>query len=329
MKSSDDVLLTMIITVYNLESYISECLDSIVTQKFDKNRVEVIIVNDGSTDSSESICKEYVSKYEYIKYIYQSNSGVSAARNNGLSNSNGKYVYMIDGDDILLNGSIEKILSIAASNYDIIQCKHIKFNDIKDISNKNNYSSNDEILSMSDLVKKNNFSSMALWSNIIKRDVIFTNSLSLNKNLKYTEDMDFFLEVLVKSKKIYLINKHLYGYRQNRSDSATMVIPKKRLDDSLFFIEKWLNRVSNDKTVALVKKQFMNFLCYQYLILLALYGKYVETNASDVEIENKLKQLRYLLKYSTTKKTMLASFVCKIIGLNNTTYLLKKYMSLR
>ncbi len=94
---------SIIIAVYNTESYIAETLDSIINQSMNfEKHVEIILVNDGSTDNSEKICKEYVSKYKNnIKYFYKANGGVSTARNLGISKAKGKYFNFLDSDDLL------------------------------------------------------------------------------------------------------------------------------------------------------------------------------------------------------------------------------------
>ena len=90
IKSNNDIDLSIIIPVYNLEKYISDCINSIIKQVTDEYNLEIIIIDDGSTDNSATICKEFCKKYNYINYNYQENSGVSAARNYGLKKARGK-----------------------------------------------------------------------------------------------------------------------------------------------------------------------------------------------------------------------------------------------
>ena len=95
-----DIKLSIIVPIYNVENYLEYCLNSIVPILSNEN-VELILVNDGSTDKSESICNMYIEKYKNIRYIYQDNQGLSEARNTGIKNSNGKYVTFIDSDDFI------------------------------------------------------------------------------------------------------------------------------------------------------------------------------------------------------------------------------------
>jgi len=111
-----------VLTVYNLEKYVEEALESIIGQTFDFNKyIQVIIVDDGSTDSSENICRSYEEKYpKNIKYIKQENGGVSNARNTGLRYIEGKYVTFFDGDDIWENDAFGYVWDFFEKHYDEI-----------------------------------------------------------------------------------------------------------------------------------------------------------------------------------------------------------------
>ncbi|MFQ6739306.1 MAG: glycosyltransferase family 2 protein, partial [Alphaproteobacteria bacterium] len=100
---------SVIIPVYNTEKFLPQCLNSIIYQTY-KN-LEIIIVNDGSTDNSDEICQTFAKHDKRIKIIYQTNSGVSAARNKGLLNATGDYVHFIDSDDYINLDYYEKIIS--------------------------------------------------------------------------------------------------------------------------------------------------------------------------------------------------------------------------
>ena len=101
---------SVIVPVYNVEKYIRKCLDSIVSQTL--NDLEIILVNDGSTDTSPAICEEYKRKDERIKMITQKNQGLSAARNAGLKDATGEYVIFIDSDDYIAENMLEILVEI-------------------------------------------------------------------------------------------------------------------------------------------------------------------------------------------------------------------------
>ena len=111
--------LSIIIPIYDVESYLKRCLDSIVNQN--SNNIEVIMINDGSTDNGPIIAEQYSRQYENFYLINQENKGLSGARNTGISASKGDYLWFVDSDDYIANDAVDKILdAIEVSNADII-----------------------------------------------------------------------------------------------------------------------------------------------------------------------------------------------------------------
>ena len=114
------IKISIIVPVYNIEAYVARCLDSLVQQ--DLKEIEIIVVNDGSTDNSPEICKSYAKKYPNIKYISQRNQGLSAARNTGISAAKGEYIGFVDGDDFVKNGMFSTLYNNAIENDVLISC---------------------------------------------------------------------------------------------------------------------------------------------------------------------------------------------------------------
>ena len=120
--------ISVVIPVYNIEDYLSECLDSIVNQSLED--IEIICVNDGSTDGSLDILKEYESKDSRVKIISQENKGIGNARNTALEYAKGEYVYFIDGDDTLELDALERLYDLnIEKNADFIIFKISNFNE--------------------------------------------------------------------------------------------------------------------------------------------------------------------------------------------------------
>ncbi|MDO5293237.1 MAG: CDP-glycerol glycerophosphotransferase family protein [bacterium] len=124
--------ITAVIPVYNVEDYLEETLESVINQDIGfKENIQIILVNDGSKDDSEKICRAYQKKYpDNITYIYQENSGVSCARNNGISYAEGKYINVFDSDDIWSLDTYSKAYNFFEAHYDeidVVSCKIIHF----------------------------------------------------------------------------------------------------------------------------------------------------------------------------------------------------------
>lgn len=107
-------LISVIIPVYNVEKYLKQCVDSVLAQTY--QNIEIILVDDGSTDSSGQICDEYSNQHKSIKSLHEQNGGASSARNYGLKHAKGDYVYFLDSDDYLINNAIERMVVCAVNN---------------------------------------------------------------------------------------------------------------------------------------------------------------------------------------------------------------------
>ena len=135
-------IISIIIPMYNVENYIAICLNSIIQN--DLKNVEVIIVNDGSTDNSRTIAERYQAKYSQIRVYDKKNEGVSSARNYGLMKSKGDWVWFIDSDDAINQGSlkyIKKEISDRNNKFDILVFKYLKFKRNSDVSKINDINS--------------------------------------------------------------------------------------------------------------------------------------------------------------------------------------------
>ena len=109
---------SVIIPVYNAEKELSSCCDSLLQQSFDKTKMEVLLINDGSTDNSLSVCRDYEKAFSFFKVFSQENKGVSCARNEGIKRAEGQYLLFLDGDDTLLPNTIEEVISFFDKNYE-------------------------------------------------------------------------------------------------------------------------------------------------------------------------------------------------------------------
>ena len=127
IASTKTSLISVIIPVYNIETYLHDCIDSVLSQSF--TDYEVLLIDDGSTDNSGLICDQYATKDARIRVFHTENSGPSAARNLGLNEAKGQYIAMIDSDDVLLSNDYLQVLYNAAVNEEaeVVICGHVTF----------------------------------------------------------------------------------------------------------------------------------------------------------------------------------------------------------
>ena len=206
-----EIKISIIVPVYNGRKYIRTCLDSILNQTY-KN-IELIIINDGSTDETDKICKEYEIKDDRIKYLYKKNEGVSIARNLGISQCTGSYILFVDCDDFLPLDSIYYFANNLINKCDIIigSYSYIRFNKL---SKKIVFE--DACLNYSEFVNdffKYKTAVSKLWGNLYKSEIIKNHQILFSPDLTYGEDCCFNLDYIKYAKYIQVSNNVVYNYR--------------------------------------------------------------------------------------------------------------------
>lgn len=323
--------LSIIIPVYNLENYIERCLESIVSQVHDQ--VEIVIVNDGSIDQSENVCKRFCEQYSYVQYYFQENQGVSVARNTGIQKATGKYVMFVDGDDWILPGTINRILEkITKSDFDMIIGGYVKSK--KKLSRLKNNS--DKLIeeiecavypTNAQLVFKKNIYIPSLWGNIFKRNIFVNNKIELIPGIKYTEDLDCCLKLFLASHKFGVLSFPFYVYRVTREGSATSTISSKRMEDVINFVSYWNSFLKHSDLDEELKNEIMEFVSYEYVIALGLL--YLLPKKERLQFFSKIKEYRYLLKNRKSKKVYITNFLINLIGCHMTGYMLAQFIKIK
>lgn len=205
--------ISVIIPMYNAEKTIEKCIISILNQTYEN--LEIIIINDGSVDNSENICKKLMKKDERIKYFYKQNSGVSDTRNYGLEKAKGYYVAFVDSDDFLEKNMYELMIK-ESEDSDVVICNYNKIINDKEIKLESNingkvcFDLEEMILKIEN--KKINIYINPPWNKLIKKQIIEDNNMKFNSEISLGEDLIFNLKVMQKANKIKVLNKKLYNY---------------------------------------------------------------------------------------------------------------------
>lgn len=227
----NNILISIIIPVYNAEGHIGRCIDSILAQTH-KN-LEIVLIDDGSSDNSLKICKEYAEKDSRIVVLHKENGGVSSARNLGLESCNGEYIGFIDSDDYIENTMYEELLYAALKNDTVISmCAYnlIKgeTKDIKGFCSDADTITNTQL--MKDIYTYKNMG--VLWNKLFKRTVFFSNDNSpvrFNEELHFCEDVLMLTEITKNSSYIAVCSKALYNYIINEDSLCHGGISERRL----------------------------------------------------------------------------------------------------
>ncbi len=254
--------ISIIVAAYNIEKYIRRCLLSISEQSM--KDIEIIVVNDGSTDNTLNIIEEIIKKDRRIKLISQKNCGSIEARKTGLKYATGEYILFVDGDDWLEKDCLEKLYKEAKKDsYDIVMYNAFWVNKDKKklmstFDNKINRES--DLLSYLFLGKI----MPAIWAKLIKRSFICENNIQFPKDISYAEDLATVASLLINKPKVSFIEDSLYNYYQ-REDSITKKNDNRILevDEAITFIE---NQLKSSLLYDKYKKEF-EYMVYEHLFI--------------------------------------------------------------
>lgn len=298
-------LVSVIIPVYNVERYLEECLDSVFNQTY--KHIEVIAINDGSTDNSLNILNEYSKKHSNLKVINQENQGQAAARNKGISEASGEYVHFLDSDDYLAPDTFENlILKMGKNNLDLIRFAAEPFADGIDyevIPNQYDFSKyyhdekvyeKEEFLdSLQQTLLQREFSASPCLF-VVKRKVLVENKITFDTSGVKYEDELFTLEVFLNSNRV-MYDPGFYYKRRFRANSLMTTVNDVTSFDSYAYVitelGKLLKKYQMPEEKKVIKKRIRK-----------LYGIAI---SMDVEREKK-KQLARIDSISLWDKILFA-----------------------
>ncbi len=316
---NNNVKISIIIPVYNVEKYLTEMLDSIYNQTF--LQFEIIIVNDGSTDKSEEIILKYCKEHNNIVYLKQSNLGVSEARNLAIKKIKGKYTLFLDSDDYIENSMLEKLYNaIESNNADIAICgfKRIYENKNKEETVLFNVDKN-KIYNNSEIVDKmlNTEIRGFLWNKLFLTENVIKYNMHFEKG-RYIQDWAPVFKQVINAEKIVFVNEPLYYYRQ-RENSNLHTIDLKRIDDFNFAAKLICSYIEKSK-ININERSYYNFIaqiqCAEIKDCKKLNGKlnknfYIKYMICDKSI----KDILFNINASLKNKIKLILYNTKIIHL--------------
>lgn len=235
---------SIIVPVYNVENYIERCLNSIINQTLDE--IEIIIINDCSTDNSINIIQQYLNSIEHNKEIIlinkKYNEGVSKARNDAINISRGEYILFVDSDDWIEFNMVEKMYNLAKyKNSDLVICNaYIDYENGKtkplelNFENNKKYENNTLI---GDLLSQNKNLQGHPWNKLYKTDIIKCCNLKYNEKMSLYEDFVFNIDFLLSSNTALFLEDKLYHYIQRNNSLARTVSERNILDTNRMIIE--------------------------------------------------------------------------------------------
>lgn len=258
MSLRNEIFLSFIIPLYNCEKYIGRCLDSIITAVQGAKDVEIVIINDGSHDSSETICVQYVCKYPFIRVFTQRNEGASTARNNGLSKAKGKYIWFVDADDTISADNFSSIFNyLKKQSPDIVVFNYFEETQLGLV--EMNAITNNTIISSTYYLQNSN--RLYLWNKIYSKKIIgYTKFLDGTKNV---EDFLFNIEILIKECQLHQLSFNGYVYNTTNIASTSHNQSKRNLlkiSSDSFRVHLRIKQLSSEATID--KRNILEDLLY-------------------------------------------------------------------
>ncbi len=289
IKGEKVLKVSIIIPVYNVEKYLRKCLDSVYS--LDLSSKEIVIINDGSTDSSLDILNFYKSKYpNKTKIITQKNQGLSEARNVGLKNATGDYVLFVDSDDFIDPIVTEIFLNEAyKEKVDILIGDYIEYFSNNNLRKKKHYNLSNESSGLFFLEEgfKNKCFEVMAWKNIYRKNFLLENNLFFYKGLLHEDNLFTPLAFYYAKKVHYFKGSEFYYYRKNNQESITAKINEKNYSHLLFTIKKLIDfSIDNN-----INNTYFNRYIVGIYIQIILRGKYKNT-----KVFNQLLSLKYAFR---------------------------------
>ena len=301
-------LVSIIVPVYKVEKYLDRCVDSLVSQTYEN--IEIILVDDGSPDNSGKICDEWANKDERIKVIHKKNSGVSATRNIGISESTGKYLIFVDSDDWLEQNAIELLYNkIVTENVDMVSGSYFINTDEteKTIATNSLYKMNKKFLLNTKEFEEKILKSFLngkipgyLWLFIIKKDLINSDK-PFKENISLAEDLVFLIDIFTRAQSMYFYDISHYHYYINsngltrsstyyRKNIKNMPLLTKHLQEII--LDKW-----NDVQLIEIRKAASAKMIMSYVYAMFKQTEKEEFKKALVDILED-EEVNKLLKYS-------------------------------
>lgn len=306
---------SIIVPIYNVEQYLDRCLDSLVNQTFQD--IEIIGVNDGSTDNSFDVLNTYAKKDKRIKVINKINEGLSKSRNRGIEASNGDYIMFVDSDDWIDKNMIYRMYKEANEDVDLVICTYTRVFENKSIQRIINDMPKHKVYDKEEFIRKiyrrlvgpigeelRNPQYLdclsTAWSKLYKSSLIKENEIKfIDTDIVSTEDTPFNVELFNYVEKCVFINEPLYNYWKGNSSSITTKY-RERLDDKCNNLHNYIEDIiSKNKRDETFYKALENRRCLSMLGL----GLNECSETNKISTRDKISNIKHILENEKMEKS--------------------------
>ena len=322
---------SVIIPVYNVEKYLHQCVESVLTQSFEN--IEVILVDDGSPDNCPAICDEFADKDSRVRVIHKQNGGLSDARNYGIRAAQGEYLLFLDSDDYwgeadALETIFGRIAQYAEPADMLMFQAQLIYPDGTIIPDRNGFPDNFNDMTREEslvYMVENGLLIGSACSKVVKRSFLLENNLFFKVGIK-SEDVHWIFRVATAMPKYQYTDQYFYMYRKGRPGSITTTVSFSHLCQLADMLEEFSDeeRYNNDTA----KRCVLGLVAYQLTILMA-YVSNLTDRAQRRQLIRRIKALKRLLAYDLHPRVKLVNKVRRFAGLDLTIALLGVYLKYR
>lgn len=273
---------SIIMPVYNGEAFVEESIQTVLSNMHGED--EFIIVNDGSVDATEELCKKYVS--ENVHLYTKQNEGASVARNYGVAHATKDYILFIDSDDLLCDGIMDVLHAMDFKGCDFVVGKdmiHFDSNTRKETlyHNLKKFELTGREATITNFIAaEDNLGIWAVWRHLFRREFIVNEAIRFDASYSYAEDMDFIMNALLKAKSFGMIDKPLVKYRQY-SGSVSGQYSLKSMKSHISVLYKWQNYFYNSDFSKENKKRILRKLANKQIAVMAHVNHLVSSQRND------------------------------------------------
>ena len=304
---------SVIIPVYNAERTLRRCLDSLVEQQF--SDYELLIINDGSTDGSDTICREYANTYSCIRYFAKENGGVSSARNLGLEQAKGEYILFVDSDDYVSQDYFALLSHTLESNaVDLLMFGYRNFGGVSTEWDTGEFYENAEAgvaEQISSAMRQYLFSS--LWSKAFKRQIIEQHNIRFANDLAIGEDFAFNFTYAMHIRSIGSIGNHLYNVDVSDGNSLSRKA-RPYLTEQLIEVNRRMyaayQAVPHAPEAARYYEAALSWMAYR-----SVYSSCKEQLKFDYSAKQRRREIRHICKLYRAERVRPVGWKCRIIAL--------------
>ena len=316
-------MLSFVIPVHNMERYLDRCLESVLRQKC--SEYEILLIDDGSTDSSGKICDRYSEKYPQIRVIHQKQSGLSAARNAGIREARGEYFFLLDSDDMIVEGTVPFLMEKCKDGADVIAFEHQLFYTEDEIGHrraefslsqytKEDYDGKRYLQAvLSGAVLSGQFYQWSAWTYCYKTSFFKEHGFQYPVGRNY-EDLSLTWKVIIKAQSVSVLPMVIYAYRKGVAGSITKTYNYKNINDRLISTVENMELIENDDTISPELKSLVEDHFSEHYFIVLTMTDLPATREERKMLMVSLKQNLWISRRSLRKTEQILSRLINIFG---------------